>query len=121
MRAQYEFVFPMVVGPRYIPGTVAVGQQQGGGWAPDTNQRSRCFAHHAPGRREGHARGHDISLEVALDAGVANPGTALRRRTPSMSIAERERGHHPTLRTTRPTIPNKDFILKYDVAGSRDR
>jgi len=32
----YEFVFPMVVGPRYIPGN-ATGQQAGG-WAPDTNQ-----------------------------------------------------------------------------------
>ena len=32
----YEFVFPMVVGPRYIPGQ-ATGHQ-GGGWAPDTNR-----------------------------------------------------------------------------------
>src|SRR5687767_1271502 len=32
----YEFSFPMVVGPRYIPGN-AVGRQ-GGGWAPDTDQ-----------------------------------------------------------------------------------
>ncbi|HET8549425.1 MAG TPA: VIT domain-containing protein, partial [Bryobacteraceae bacterium] len=32
----YSFVFPMVVGPRYIPGN-AVGKQ-GGGWAPDTDR-----------------------------------------------------------------------------------
>src|ERR1700740_3360086 len=33
----YEFVFPMVVGPRYIPGQ-ATGHQGGGGWAPATNR-----------------------------------------------------------------------------------
>src|SRR5262244_901031 len=40
----YEFVFPMVVGPRYIPGQ-PIGEQasptgatNGGGWAPDTSQ-----------------------------------------------------------------------------------
>jgi len=32
----YEFVFPMVVGPRYIPG--APTGKQGGGWSPDTTQ-----------------------------------------------------------------------------------
>ena len=32
----YEFVFPMVVGPRYIPGR-PIGRQ-GGGWAPDTTR-----------------------------------------------------------------------------------
>ena len=32
----YEFMFPMVVGPRYIPGN-AVGQQAGG-WSPDTDK-----------------------------------------------------------------------------------
>ncbi len=32
----YEFVFPMVVAPRYIPGR-PVGKQ-GGGWAPDTDR-----------------------------------------------------------------------------------
>src|SRR5215510_14493906 len=32
----YQFVFPMVVGPRYIPGSPT--GKQGGGWSPDTNQ-----------------------------------------------------------------------------------
>src|SRR5499427_5861489 len=32
----YEFIFPMVVGPRYIPGRPT--GKLGGGWAPDTNK-----------------------------------------------------------------------------------
>src|SRR5215468_7473133 len=64
----YEFVFPMVVGPRYIPGQ-AVGQQ-GGGWAPDTTKvpdGSRITPWVAA---KGTRAGHDISLAVALDAGI---------------------------------------------------
>src|SRR5215467_8488970 len=64
----YDFVFPMVVGPRYIPGN-ATGKQ-GGGWAPDTDKvpdASRITPNVAvPGTRAG----HDISLELAIDAGV---------------------------------------------------
>ena len=33
----YEFVFPMVVGPRYVPGSPS-GRNQGNGFAPDTDR-----------------------------------------------------------------------------------
>src|SRR5690349_24999266 len=49
----YEFVFPMVVGPRYIPGSVRDAARIKTKTLP-------------PGSRSG----HDISLEVALDAGL---------------------------------------------------
>src|SRR5262249_31705479 len=35
----YEFVFPMVVGPRYVPGSPS-GSRQGNGFAPDTDRVS---------------------------------------------------------------------------------
>ncbi len=65
----YEFVFPMVVGPRYIPGA-AKPASQGNGFAPDTNRvpdASRITPNSPP---PGMRSGHDISLEVALDAGL---------------------------------------------------
>ena len=65
----YEFVFPMVVGPRYVPGSPKP-HSQGSGFAPDTEQvpdASRITPKSAP---EGMRSGHDISLEVALDAGL---------------------------------------------------
>jgi Ca-activated chloride channel family protein len=64
----YEFVFPMVVGPRYIPGSPTT--KQGTGWAPDTSQvpdASRITPHLTP---EGTRAGHDIAINVSLDAGV---------------------------------------------------
>ena len=71
---KYEFLFPMVVGPRYIPG--APTGQQSGGWSPDTTQvpdASRITppvagVHYGV---KGTRAGHDISLSVKLDAGVA--------------------------------------------------
>src|SRR5512138_1498227 len=64
----YEFVFPMVVGPRYVPGN-ATGAQ-GHGFAPDTDSvpdGSKITPAPAP---SGMRAGHDISLDVTLDAGV---------------------------------------------------
>src|SRR6185369_7852876 len=64
----YEFSFPMVVGPRYMPGE-ATGQK-GSGTSPDTTQvpdASRISPKLAPA---GMRAGHDISLDIMLDAGL---------------------------------------------------
>ncbi len=111
----YEFVFPMVVGPRYIPGQ-PVGKQ-GGGWAPDTNKvpdASRITPRVAP---KGMRAGHDISIEVKLDAGV--PIDGLKSTLHEVDVASPD-NHRAVVRLKdRATIPNKDFILKFDVAGKK--
>src|SRR5437016_820830 len=64
----YDFRFPMVVAPRYIPGK-AIGKE-GGGWSPDTHKvpdASRITPNVTP---PGTRAGHDISVEVKVDAGV---------------------------------------------------
>jgi len=111
----YEFVFPMVVGPRYIPGS-ATGAT-GNGFAPNTNRvpdGSVITPRPAP---QGMRAGHDVSLDLTLDAGV--PIDALASKTHDVSI-ERSGDHqaHVTLKDEA-TIPNKDFILRYDVAGTK--
>lgn len=115
----YEFVFPMVVGPRYIPGD-ATGKQatnQGGGFAPDTSQvpdGSRITPQVTP---KGTRAGHDISIDVMVDAGVAidNLGCA------SHDVNVTRPGINQAFVQLRnqATIPNKDFILKFDVAGKK--
>ena len=111
----YQFVFPMVVGPRYIPGSPT--GKQGGGWSPDTDRVPDASRITPPVAPEGKRAGHDISIEVALDAGVAIDNF--------QSIAhdvdvERPTNHSAVARLkNRTEIPNKDFILKYDVAGRR--
>jgi Ca-activated chloride channel family protein len=111
----YEFVFPMVVGPRYVPGS-ATGAK-GNGFAPDTDRvpdASRITPQPAP---EGMRAGHDISFDLMLDAGVTID--ALSARTHEVDV-ERPDDHRAHIRLKDlATIPNKDFILRYDVAGKK--
>lgn len=115
----YEFVFPMVVGPRYIPGQPIdnPAAQSGGGWAPDTSQvpdASRITPQVTP---KGTRAGHDISIEVKLDTGV--PIDSLKSTLHETEV-ERPNNHAAIVRLkNQATIPNKDFILKFDVAGKK--
>src|SRR5215470_16737688 len=111
----YEFAFPMVVGPRYIPGQ-ATGKQAGG-WSPDTNKvpdASRITPNVAlPGTRAG----HDISLELAIDAGV--PIQELRSTSHKIEVEHTATGFAKVSLQNEGEIPNKDFVLKYNVAGEQ--
>ena len=108
----YEFVFPMVVGPRFNPpgytdgvGAVARGKDGISGQKTEVQYLK-------PGQRSG----HDISLAVDIDAGVTieqlvcashainNSSPARDKRTVKLSSLD--------------SIPNKDFVLRYKVAGS---
>lgn len=96
----YEFSFPMVVGPRYRPRQVSD--------APRVTP---------PVTPEGTRAGHDVSLEVAIDAGV--PIQFLRSLTHEID-AERPDPRRATVRLRQQAvIPNKDFVLQYDVSGAR--
>lgn len=111
----YQFVFPMVVGPRYIPGQPT--GKQGGGTTPDTNQVPDASRVTPPLTPAGTRAGHDISLTVNLDAGVPiTTFTSVNHKT------EADRFSTSRARVTLQSaneIPNKDFVLKYDVAGKK--
>ena len=111
----YEFVFPMVVGPRYVPGS-ATGAS-GNGFAPDTDRVPDGSRITPPPAPEGMRAGHDISFDLTLDAGVAIDG--LTSKTHEVDV-ERPDDHRAHLRLRDlATIPNKDFVLRYDVAGQK--
>ena len=110
---QYEFVFPMVVGPRYIPGNPT--GQQGGGFSPDTDKvpdASKITPNVAKERA-----GHDISIEVKLDAGV--PLETVASQSHQIESNRLAAGSSLIRLKNEKTIPNKDFILLYDVAGKK--
>jgi len=110
----YEFVFPMVVGPRYIPGQ-PTGRIKGNGFAPDSDQvpdASRITPRMIPA---GFRSGHDISLDIQLDAGLLVE--SLNSKSHSVDVERNDgRSAHVRLKDGA-TIPNKDFVLRYDVAG----
>ena len=112
----YQFAFPLVVGPRYIPGAGSVPPSRG--TMPDTDQVPDA-SHISPpvaGIHTGdlHA-GHDVSLEVNLAAGVPVGDV----ESPSHKIFADRTGadsYHVKLADDL-VLPDKDFILNYKVAG----
>jgi Ca-activated chloride channel family protein len=111
----YEFMFPMVVGPRYMPGTPAGKQSHG--WAYDTDAVPDASRISPIPAKPGTRAGHDISLQVTLDAGV--PLDALSSATHDV-IVDRAGASRATIRLReKDVLPNKDFIFKYDVAGKK--
>jgi Ca-activated chloride channel family protein len=117
----YEWDFPMVVGPRFNPpySTSGIGAVQVGGTGISGQKTEIQYLR--PDQRSG----HDISLAVQIDAGVKIEqiesvnhkiiktvddqmppnahGTASGRATVVLNPAD--------------SIPNKDFVLRYKVAG----
>jgi Ca-activated chloride channel family protein len=110
----YELAFPMVAGPRYVPPARASGPGEGRGTGNDAKgppgDGEGPLA--APVLPEGMRSSHDIALEARIDAGVPVTGIG----SPSHRIVVD--GARVTL-AAGDTIPNKDFILRYKVAGAR--
>lgn len=94
----YEFVFPMTVAPRYIPGSA---------------KDARKIAPPVAAERAG----HDISIEVNLDAGV--PVEEIRSTSHAVEQINLTSNSAKITLKDENTIPNKDFILRYDVTGKQ--
>jgi len=111
----YQFVFPMVVAPRYIPGAATSAGM--GGTSPNTTQVPDASRITPPITPKGTRVGHDISVDVVLDAGV--PIDELKSISHEIDV-ERPNGWSAHVRLkNKDEIPNRDFVLKYDVAGRR--
>ncbi|MDM8557462.1 VIT domain-containing protein [Candidatus Parabeggiatoa sp. HSG14] len=110
----YELVFPMVVGPRYISGDTAIGQS-GTGWAPDTNIVPDASRITPPVLKPGERSGHDIALSVKLNAGVPIQNMQYTSHVVEVQKINQHERHIQLHHADR--IPNKDFVLRYQVAG----
>ena len=111
----YELVFPMVVGPRYIPGQPT--GKLGGGWAYDTDQVSDASRITPLVTPPGTRAGHDISITVSLDAGL--PVERLHSSSHTIKVERSSESKIVIRLENEAEIPNKDFILTYDVAGRK--
>ncbi|MBI5572706.1 MAG: VWA domain-containing protein [Desulfomonile tiedjei] len=113
----FKFVFPMVVGPRFIPGQ-PVGKQ-GTGWAEDTTQVPDASKITPPVTPEGTRAGHDIDLTVTVDAGV--PILGMESKLHEVAIARDGKNRATIALKDKKEIPNRDFVLSYLVADDRIR
>ena len=116
-RGVYRYVFPMVVGPRFIPG--APMGKQGTGWAPDTNTVPDASRITPPVLKPGRRSGHDISLTIKLDAGLSIED--LHSKSHDIELTDEDVGKATVSIMTQDSIPNKDFTLEYRVAEEESR
>lgn len=114
-KGAYEFNFPMVVGPRYMPG--APTGKQGTGWSPDTTAVPDASRISPPVLKPGYRTGHDIDIEVSIDAGV--PIQNLASKSHEIDILSQSGSRAVVRLAPEDTIPNKDFTLRYEVAGEK--
>jgi len=109
----YEWVFPLVVGPRFNPpsstdGVGAVAQGQPGA----SGQRTEV-----PYLRPGERSGHNLDLEIDLVPGVSLEETVCRSH--AVEVERPDPGHWTVKLKPADTLPNRDFVLRYRVAGER--
>ena len=102
----YEFDFPMVVGPRYNP-------------QPSPGQPAVADAGkiNPPVLRPGTRTSHDISLTVNLDAGV--PIQNLKNSNHDVHTKPHGTSKARLRLLQKDSIPNKDFVLRYEVVGGK--
>lgn len=96
----YEWSFPTVVGPRYVPKHTPEAAEVNPKYAPPATRA-----------------GHDISLEVSLDAGLQIRD--LRSTTHEIDTQRPEPSRASVRLRQKAVLPNKDFTLRYTVAGER--
>src|SRR5690348_9149141 len=110
-----RLVFPMVVGPRYIPGTEAIGHT-GNGWAADTRDVPDASRITPPVRAPATRSGHDISLTVDLDAGFQT--ASINSISHEIKVGRSSDGRQRVELLTGATLPNRDFVLEIEQAKS---
>lgn len=107
----YEWNFPMVVGPRFNPPYTSDGVGAVGMGSRGASGQSTEVQYLRPDQRNG----HDISLSVALDAGVKIEQIESKNHRTRTNNAEL--GYASITLDRSDSIPNKDFVLRYKVAG----
>jgi Ca-activated chloride channel family protein len=106
----YSFVFPTVVGPRYNPPghsdpIIPVPHGSAGNAENNTS-----ISYLRPDERSG----HDLSISVEIDAGVAIE----ELKSTHEIVATRPTNASAKVQlASRSTIPNRDFVLNFQVAG----
>lgn len=108
----FEYVFPMVVGPRFNPpSSEGFAAGSGVGAAPrgalGASGQATEVQYLAPGERSG----HDIALSIEIDAGV--PLGEIRCKSHTIAVRHASDTSAMVQLASETTIANKDFVLRF--------
>jgi Ca-activated chloride channel family protein len=110
---EFLFNFPMVVGPRYVPGAPLAGQSQGNGTSPDT-ARVLDASRITPAALR---TGRDIAVTIRLEAGT--PVEAMSSASHRLIATTRSPSSAVITLDPADAIPNRDLIFRWKVSGSQ--
>jgi Ca-activated chloride channel family protein len=111
-KGNYSFVFPMVVGPRYMPG--AHQGKSGTGWSEDTSLVPDASKISPPIISGGARSGHDISLKLKINGGMQLSDIESKLHQVLISRPDANDAEVRLLPTD--SMPNRDFIVSWRVA-----
>ncbi len=112
-KGKYYFNFPMVVGPRYIPGTPHHPEKRG--TEPPTDQVTDAEKITPPILPQDFRSGNEISLSLSINAGT--PVKELESPSHKIKVTVDGSTNMVALQES-DRIPNKDFMLEYTVSGN---
>lgn len=117
----FEFVFPMVVGPRFNPpvseGERAIGMGgEGVGAVPRGAVHSSGQTTEVQYLRPGERSGADIAVELTIDAGMKIE--SVRSATHAVNVARESLTRARVTLGRSDRIPNRDLVVRIGVAGS---
>ncbi len=110
---KFTLTVPTVVGPRFIPGNPT--GMSGAGRIPDTDQVPDASRITPPIAAKDQRAGHDISIDVDIDAGV--PIKAISSKMHQVNISSVNDHESRVSLKDEQTIPNRDFVLNWQVSS----
>ena len=125
---RYEYYFPMVVGPRYIPGKplkeggAGEGDRTkvgGEGTSPDTEAVPDASKITPPLMPEKMRSGHDISLLLDIDAGMNIDPDSLESIAHKVSIETVSAERIVVKLTDEDRILNRDFVFRWGMDNAK--
>ena len=114
-QGEFSLRFPMVVGPRYIPGNLTIDGFAGSGWSPNTDQVEDAARITPPVVHPDKGKINPVSIAIDLDAGFRLD----RVDSPYHAITtENTSGTHYRIRLSRGEVPaDRDFVLNWQPAA----
>ena len=113
---RYEFVFPMVVGPRYVGGQGA-GKRSGAGWGANSRRIPDASRFTPRLLKKGQRPGRDIAVRLRINAGglKVQQLQAVTHKAVTANSGQRA----SVVLSPADAIPNKDFVVRYQLAGAK--
>ncbi|MDA0284497.1 MAG: VIT domain-containing protein [Planctomycetota bacterium] len=111
----YVFRFPMVVGPRFIPGNSTQAPNTGRGAARDTDEVPDASRITPVAMAAGMRNGNDVTINVTIEGGM--PIHEVTGITHSINVQKTSETSRVVSLINQTTIADRDFVVNYRLSG----